>query len=166
MTNAHVVAGVREPRVVGGDGQEYSARLVLFDPDLDVAILYVPGLRLDQLSFDGSGSRRDSAVIAGFPRNGPFTARSARIRDEITARGPNIYDRGSVTRQVFSIFGVVEPGNSGGPLLSPTGDVYGVIFAKSLDDDETGYALTADQVRDDAAAGRTATGRVPTGSCA
>ncbi len=167
MTNAHVVAGVREPRVVyTGEGQEYSARVVLFDPDLDVAVLYVPGLPLDDLSFDGGGSRQDSAVIAGYPRNGPFTARSARIRDEIMARGPNIYEQNTVTREVFSIFGQVEPGNSGGPLLSPAGDVYGVIFAKSLDDDDTGYALTADQVRDDAQAGEDATARIPTGQCA
>ena len=167
MTNAHVVAGVSEPQViVGGDGQELSARVVLFDPQLDVAVLYVPGLPLGSLSFDGTGSRQDSAVVAGFPRNGPFVARSARIRDEITARGPNIYERDTVTRQVFSVYGRVEPGNSGGPLLSPAGDVYGVIFAKSLDDNNTGYALTAEEVTKDAAAGRSATSRVATGACA
>jgi S1-C subfamily serine protease len=167
MTNAHVVSGVREPQViVGGDGQEYSARVVVFDPQLDVAVLYVPGLPLGRLSFDDSGSRGDSAVVAGFPRNGPFIARSARIRNEITARGPNIYEEDTVTRQVFSVYGRVEPGNSGGPLLSPEGDVYGVIFAKSLDDTNTGYALTADEVRSDAGAGRGATARVATGPCA
>lgn len=166
MTNAHVVSGVREPQVIiGGDGQEYSARVVVFDPQLDVAVLYVPGLPVGRLTFDGGGSRGDSAVVAGFPRNGPFVARSARIRDEITARGPNIYEAETVTRQVFSIYGRVEPGNSGGPLLSPEGDVYGVIFAKSLDDDNTGYALTAEEVRGDASAGRDATARVATGPC-
>jgi S1-C subfamily serine protease len=71
-----------------------------------------------------------------------------------------------VTRQVFSVYGRVEPGNSGGPLLSPAGDVYGVIFAKSLDDNNTGYALTAEEVTKDAAAGRSATSRVATGACA
>lgn len=134
MTNAHVVSGVDEPRVLveGDRGAAYSARVVHFDPELDVAVLYVPGLPVSPLIFDDSGSRRDSAVIAGFPRNGPFVARSARIRDEITARGPNIYDRGTVSRQVFSIYGSVEPGNSGGPLLSADGDVYGVIDRKSV----------------------------------
>ena len=71
-----------------------------------------------------------------------------------------------MTRQVFSVYGRVEPGNSGGPLLSPAGDVYGVIFAKSLDDNNTGYALTAEEVTKDAAAGRNATARVGTGPCA
>lgn len=168
MTNAHVVSGVDEPRVlVGGDGGEsYRARVVHYDPDTDVAVLFVPNLPVEPLEFDDSGERRDSAIIAGYPRNGPFVARAARIRDEITARGPDIYDRGAVSRQVFSLYGVVEPGNSGGPLLSMEGGVYGVIFAKSLDDENTGYALTADEVADNAADGRARTDQVDTGSCA
>jgi S1-C subfamily serine protease len=167
MTNAHVVAGVRRPTVqVAGSGAELPARVVLFDPDRDVAVLYVPGMAARALEFDYTGERRDPAVVAGFPRNGPFRADAARIRDELNARGPDIYDSGQVVRQVFSLYAEVEPGNSGGPLLSPTGDVYGVIFAKSLEDARTGYALTAEEVRRDAAAGRRSVERVATGPCA
>jgi len=166
MTNAHVVAGVRRPVVlVGGDGRDVPGRVVVFDPERDVAVLYVPGLRARQLDFDETGKPRDPAVVAGFPRDGPFRADAARIRAEIRARGPDIYDRGQVVREVFSLYARVEPGNSGGPLLSPAGDVYGVIFAKSLEDSSTGYALTADEVAGDAAAGRARTGRVSTGAC-
>jgi S1-C subfamily serine protease len=167
MTNAHVVAGVRRPTVqVGGQGTPLAARVVVFDADRDIAVLYVPSLEAPALDFDYTGERRDPAVVAGFPRNGPFRADAARIRDEINARGPDIYDTGQVVRQVFSLLAEVEPGNSGGPLLSSTGDVYGVIFAKSLEDPNTGYALTADEVRGDAAAGRRSVDRVATGPCA
>jgi len=167
MTNAHVVAGVRRPLVqVDGRGSELPARVVVFDPDRDVAVLYVPGMGAPALDFDYSGKRRDAAVVAGFPHNGPFRADAARIRDEIGARGPDIYDSGQVVRQVFSLYAQVEPGNSGGPLLSPAGDVFGVIFAKSLEDAATGYALTADEVRGDAARGQRSVERVPTGPCA
>jgi S1-C subfamily serine protease len=167
MTNAHVVAGVRRPLVqVGGQGAELPARVVVFDPGRDVAVLYVPGLGAPALDFDFTGDRRDPAVVAGFPRNGPFRADAARIRDEIDARGPDIYDSGQVIRQVFSLYAHVEPGNSGGPLLSSTGDVFGVIFAKSLEDTMTGYALTADEVRTDAARGQRSVERVATGACA
>ena len=71
-----------------------------------------------------------------------------------------------MTREVFSLYATVEPGNSGGPLLSLGGDVYGVIFAKSLDDADTGYALTVDEVRPVARAGRDRTAEVGTGACA
>lgn len=167
MTNAHVVAGVREPKVIlGGDGQRRAARVVVFDPRRDLAVLYVPDLQVEPLAFDTSGGPRDDAVVAGYPNNGPFVAGSARIRDELTAQGPNIYDRGRVSREVFSLFARVEPGNSGGPLLSPRGDVYGIIFAKSLDDRDTGYAVTAEEASSAAVAGRTSTAAVATGGCA
>jgi S1-C subfamily serine protease len=104
--------------------------------------------------------------VSGYPNNGPFVAGAARIRDELLARGPNIYDRGRVSRQVFSLYARVEPGNSGGPLLSPDGDVYGIIFAKSLDDPDTGYAVTADEAAGDARAGSSSTQAVSTGPCA
>ena len=38
---------------------------------------------------------------------------------------------------------MVEPGNSGGPLLSPDGTVYGVVFAAAVGMPDTGFALTA-----------------------
>jgi S1-C subfamily serine protease len=167
MTNAHVVAGVRQPTVqVRGTGRELTGRVVLFDPKRDVAVVYVPDLDVPALNFDGGGSARDNAVVAGFPRNGPFRVDAARIRSEINAQGPDIYQRSTVKRAVFQLLARVQPGNSGGPLLSARGDVYGVIFAKSLEDDTTGYALTAAEVTSDAAVGRDATDRVSTDGCA
>ena len=164
MTNAHVVAGVGDPQViVEGSGRRFGGRVVLFDSRRDIAVLYVPGLQLRALDFDGTANSRDDAVVAGYPNNGPFVARAARIRDELRAQGPNIYDRGRVTREVYSVYARVEPGNSGGPLLSPAGDVYGIIFAKSLDDSNTGYAVTADEASSDARAGASSTSAVSTG---
>lgn len=167
MTNAHVVAGVRNPRVeIEGRGPDLRGRVVHFDAKTDIAVLYVPDLDVRPLKFDRSAEAQDSAVVAGFPRNGPFRVDAARIRSQINARGPDIYQRSTVNREVFSLLARVQPGNSGGPLLSPTGDVYGVIFAKSLDNDTTGYALTTNEVLDNAAAGRNNTDRVNTGGCA
>jgi S1-C subfamily serine protease len=167
LTNAHVVAGVTRPNVrVGGVGNRLPARVVVFDPEHDLAVLYVPDLRAAALDFDAGGGRGDSGVVAGFPQGGPFQLEPARIRDTIQARGPDIYQRNQVTREVFSLYADVEPGNSGGPLLTPAGDVYGVVFAKSLDDPETGYALTADEVAPVVAAGKGRTTETSTESCA
>ena len=103
--------------------------------------------------------------MAGFPGGGSLTVVPARVRGTIDARGQDIYGKGSVVREVYALRAQVRPGNSGGPLLDGTGRVYGVVFASSLEDSDTGYALTADQVADAAATGRTATRPVDTGPC-
>jgi len=166
MTNAHVVAGVTDPTVsVKGTGPKLHGRVVLFDYRRDVAVIYVPDLTAPSLNFDTTGARRDSAIAVGFPLGGDLTLVSARIREEINARGPDIYDNGTVDRDVFSIYSVIEPGNSGGPLLSPRGQVYGVVFAKSVESSNTGYVLTAKEIGVDATDGRDATTRVSTQHC-
>jgi len=164
MTNAHVVAGVGSPQVEV-DGQSYEANVVVFDPEVDIAVLYVPKLTIKPLSFDYTGKADDPAVVLGYPENGPFDSEPARIRSEERLRGPDIYGDRTVTREAFSIWASVRPGNSGGPLLSNKGTVYGVVFAASVEDNRTGYVLTAEQVSDDAKEGATATQEVSTQTC-
>ena len=155
LTNAHVVAGVTENQTVTTvAGQELSAKVVYYDPQVDVAVLYVPGLNLKPLRFAGQASPGDSAVVAGYPLDHDFTAAPARIGDIQNAQGPNIYQNSTVTRQIYEIKAVVESGNSGGPLLSPNGRVDGVVFAAAVGVSDTGFALTAGQVSADANAGR------------
>ncbi|WP_344264224.1 MarP family serine protease [Streptomyces sodiiphilus] len=168
MTNAHVVGGVSEPTVqIGGEGQLYDARVVLYDWERDVAVLDVPQLEAPALNFaDADAVGGDDAIVAGFPESGGFDVRAARVRERFQANGPDIYRRGTVNRDVYSLYALVRQGNSGGPLLTPDGEVYGVIFAKSLDDDNTGYALTYDEVRDTVERGRTAQTPVDSQSCA
>jgi S1-C subfamily serine protease len=149
MTNAHVVAGVDDPEVQI-DGETEVARVVDYDPKLDLAVLAVdtgdiPALDFDVESGDGAGSD-DPVAIVGYPQDGPFDIQPGRIREQQTLRSPDIYGGGTVLRQVFSLRGLVRPGNSGGPLDDPDGDVAGVVFAASVTDPDTGYALTADQV--------------------
>ncbi|MGK5631328.1 MarP family serine protease [Streptomyces sp. URMC 123] len=168
MTNAHVVGGVDEPTVqVGGEGRRYDATVVLYDWERDIAVLDVPALKAPALPFaEGDARSGDDAIVAGFPENGAFDVRAARVRGRIQANGPDIYHRGTVRRDVYSLFATVRQGNSGGPLLTADGQVYGVVFAKSLDDANTGYALTADEVREDIVRGRSAQGPVNTQGCA
>jgi S1-C subfamily serine protease len=168
LTNAHVVAGARSVRIVSdGSGASVGlgARVVLFDPDTDIAVLDVPGLVRTSLAFHGPASRGDPAEAVGYPENGPFTPTAARIAAQQLITGPNIYADATVTRQVYVLRATVRPGNSGGPLLAPDGRVDGVVFAASTTDPGTGYALTARQVRADARAGASATGPVSTQNC-
>ncbi|MFD8826234.1 MarP family serine protease [Streptomyces sp. NPDC059605] len=170
MTNAHVVGGVDEPTVqIGGQGRLYDAKVVLYDWRRDIAVLDVPDLDAKPLKFtDGDGDARtgNDAIVAGFPENGSYDVRAARVRGRIDADGPDIYHRGTVRRDVYSLYATVRQGNSGGPLLTPDGKVYGVVFAKSLDDPDTGYALTADEIRQDIERGRSANQQVDSQGCA
>ncbi|WP_043265411.1 MarP family serine protease [Streptomyces sp. CT34] len=168
MTNAHVVGGVSDPKVqVGGEGLPLNAKVVLYDWERDIAVLDVPHLRAPELKFaTKDAATGNNAIVAGFPENGSYDVRPARIRGRIQANGPDIYHRGTIGRDVYSLYATVRQGNSGGPLLTTKGEVYGVVFAKSLDDSHTGYALTADEVRQDIAKGRRATRQVDTEGCA
>jgi len=166
LTNAHVVAGVTQGPVVNTpDGASYRASVVFYDPQVDIAVLYVPGLNLTPLQFAGAANDGADSVVAGYPLDHPFTAVAARIGDTQSAVGPDIYQTGTVTRQIYEIRGTVEPGNSGGPLLSPSGTVYGVVFAAAVGDPQTGFALTSAEVASDANAGAAQTVPVSTQGC-
>ncbi|MEZ0106182.1 S1-C subfamily serine protease [Catenulispora sp. EB89] len=166
MTNAHVVGGTRSLVVRQSNGRQYAATVVLFDPKRDIAVLDVPSLKASPLNFDLTGKANDSSLVVGYPEDGPFTVDAARIREQITATGADIYSNGNVRRQVFALYAQVQQGNSGGPLLSTDGKVLGVVFAKSLEDKNTGYALTAQEVSSDAAAGAATDVPVNTQACA
>jgi S1-C subfamily serine protease len=164
MTNAHVVAGVDEPEIVT-DTERLPAEVVLYDADLDIAVLDVEGLDVRPLRFTRDAESGDTGAVLGYPENGPFDAEPARIRSEQQLRSPDIYGGGEVLRDVYSLYAQVRPGNSGGPLVSSRGRVYGVIFAASVSDPQTGYALTAEQVAANARAGRRSSDVVDTGPC-
>lgn len=167
ITNAHVVAGVTSEHVrVGGTGRSYDARVIVFDPQRDLAVLSVPGLPAPALRQGSALTRSDGAIVAGFPLDGPYTLGPARVRDVLKATGADIYGNPGVVRQIYSLFAKVEPGNSGGPLLSPNGEVVGIVFAKSLDDNKTGYALTLAEARPVLEAASSSFAPVTTGGCA
>jgi S1-C subfamily serine protease len=166
LTNAHVVAGVTQGPVVSApDGTTYRASVVFYDPQVDVAVLYVPGLDMTPLRFAGQAQDGANAVVAGYPLDHPFTAVPARIGGTQRAVGPDIYQTGQVDRQIYEIRATIEPGNSGGPLLSPAGTVYGVVFAAAVGASDTGFALTSAEVASDANSGAQQTVPVSTQGC-
>ena len=105
-------------------------------------------------------------AILGFPEDGPYDVQPARVRSEQRLRSPNIYGDGAVIRDVLSLRGKVRPGNSGGPVVSSAGEVVGLVFAASLTDSDTGYALTASQLSEAATLGIVGQEAVDTQDCA
>lgn len=166
LTNAHVVAGVTKgPWVSNGQARPVLARVVLFDPQRDVAVLYAPQFNARPLGFAGHARAGGDAIVAGYPRGQPLTAVPARVGDEVAARSPDIYLAGAVIRDIYWIRAGVEPGNSGGPLLAPDGTVYGVVFANSTVQPGYAVALASGEVMPDARAGAAATTPVSTRNC-
>ncbi len=167
MTNAHVVAGTREVQVdVNGD--RLDGTVVVYDPRRDLAVIYVPGLRAPVMPFvEKPAATGASAIVLGYPLDGPYNAQSARVRDVSNITGPDIYDSGNdVTREIYTIKALVRSGNSGGPLIAPNGRVLGVIFAAAADDRNTGFAVTAREAAETADRGTERTRSVRTGDCA
>ncbi len=164
VTNAHVVAGSSTVEVIDHDDRDHDATVVAFDPRRDVAVLRVPDLIAPTLRPGTTLAEGDPAVVAGYPGGGPFTLTVARVRGELTAAGSDIYQHDTVVRDVYSLRAIVRPGDSGGPLFDGGGGVAGMVFARSVTDGDTGYALTLAELRPVlAAAGSTP---VATGVCA
>jgi S1-C subfamily serine protease len=166
MTNAHVVAGTRDVAVETATGR-LDGTVVVYDPERDLAVLYVPGLKAPVLPFvQKPAATGANSIVLGYPLDGPYNAQSARVREVSRITGPDIYDKNDVTREIYTIRSLVQSGNSGGPLVTPTGQVLGVIFAAAADDRSTGFALTAAEAAGVAKTGADSTKGVRTGGCA
>jgi len=164
MTNAHVVAGA-DTVTVAVNGNPYDATVVSYDPSVDIAILAAPNLPAQPLAFaDEPAKTGTDALVMGYPGGGDFQATPARVRETIQLSGPDIYRNATVTREVYTVRATVEQGNSGGPMIDLNGRVLGVVFGAAVDDNDTGFVLTAKEV-----SGQLAkigdTQAVPTGTC-
>ncbi len=166
ITNAHVIAGIRVPSV-NDNGTKRAATPVLFDPDLDLAVLRVPGLDRPAIALAPDDPKRgDTGAALGFPGGGDFTVLPAAVRAVFAAVGRDIYGNGLVTRQVEELQADVRPGSSGGPFVLADGTLGGVVFARSVSTTGVGYALAISEVRPKLTAAVTRTERVSTGACA
>ena len=146
MTNAHVVAGANSV-TVEASGNPYDATVVSYDPSVDIAILSVPNLPPGPLAFANTPvTSGTEAIVMGYPGGGGFVATPARIRELIELSGPDIYRNATVNREVYTVRASVEQGNSGGPLIDLNGQVLGVVFGAAVDDNDTGFVLTAKEV--------------------
>jgi len=107
----------------------------------------------------------DNALVLGYPGGGPYTASAARVREVLNLNGPDIYKAGTTQREVYTVRGSIRQGNSGGPMVDDQGRVLGVVFGAAVDDSDTGFVLTAQEVSRQLNAAASASTPVPTGAC-
>jgi S1-C subfamily serine protease len=166
VTNAHVVAGADRVQVERPDGRTFAATVVVFNPEIDVAVLRVPGIGLPALTLiQQDPARSTTGAVIGYPGGGGEQVVPAAVRGTETAQGRDIYGDGLVTRRIEVLAAHVIPGNSGGPVVDRDGDVIGVVFAASTVDPTEGYALTVGQVIDQIDAGKHSTAPTSTSNC-
>ncbi len=165
VTNAHVVAGVTNPKVYDANGT-HDARVVLFDAKYDIAVLVVDGLSGKPLPLSTPPLEIDAAaIIIGYPGGGELKAQTAIILDRINALGRDIYGQSKTIRNVYVMQTAVIPGNSGGPILDKQGRVVGVVFGTSTSYNNVGYGLSLPQIIDELNAAKSATRSISTGAC-
>jgi S1-C subfamily serine protease len=163
VTNAHVVAGQHDTTVQAqGTGTAYGARAVAFDAHNDIAVLSVPGLPGPALPIAADPPPGAAGAVLGFPLDGPYRVRAARLGQTLSAISQDAYGRGPVRRRITTFRGIVRPGNSGGPVVDGSGRVLTTVFASARRRGRSGYGVPSSIV---ARAVQTAAGAVSTGPC-
>jgi S1-C subfamily serine protease len=169
VTNAHVVAGQEDTGVqVRGDGERLPVGVVAFDPRNDIAVLRVDGLPgVPSLPLAPDPQRGQAAAVLGFPRNGPYDVRGARLGTTREVLSEDAYGDGPVTRAITTFRATVRPGNSGGPVVDADGRVLATVFATARSGSpHTGYGVPDDVVAPLLQEAVGQTGTVSTGPCA
>jgi len=168
VTNAHVVAGAnrRGVRVATATGRLTDATVVMFDPDLDVALLHAPGLDVPALRFAARDPERGAiGATLGYPGGGALTIVPAAVTGAYPAIGRDIYGASTVRRDILELRADVDRGDSGGPFMLEDSTVGGLVFAEARTNDEVGYALTPTAVATRVAPSVGRSGSVATGDC-
>jgi hypothetical protein len=162
VTNAHVVAGQDDTRVLlRGREPGMKATAVAFDPKNDLAVLRVDGLGAKPLPIASNPRAGTSAAVLGFPHNGPYDVRAARLGDTRSTVTQDAYGRGPVQRLIVSLRGVVRSGNSGGPMVDGKGRVVATIFAATTNGPRGGYGVPNSVVKRVLAGAREAVSTAP-----
>lgn len=165
VTNAHVVAGVTTPIVELPGRSAREGTIVYFDPIVDLAVIAVTDLDAAVIPVVDTLAPGTPGVVQGYPFGGPFTMIGAEVLSVGTVPVPDIYSGAASLREVYALAATVQPGNSGGPLLTANGDAAGVVFARAEDDPDRGYAMTTAELAPVVAQASALSAAVDSGRC-
>ncbi len=125
LSNNHVVEGCAEVKVTEGD-HSTPAKVLATDPDLDLALVQLPHPVATAVVFRENSPRLgETVVVMGYPLSGLLTS-DAVVTTGIVSALAGMRD----DKHKLQISAPVQPGNSGGPLLDPSGHLVGVVVSK------------------------------------
>lgn len=141
VTNAHVVEGSTEVILATYGGEQYEATVYVFDNDVDVAILIVPGASFEALSLANLDNIKigDDIYTIGAPNSMTYTL----TKGVISAK-----ERVIRRHTYIQIDAAINAGNSGGPLLNDSGEVLGINTLKMSDSEGIGLSIPISAVCD------------------
>ncbi|HEV3496297.1 MAG TPA: trypsin-like peptidase domain-containing protein [Actinomycetes bacterium] len=164
VTNAHVVAGMTTPpQVLRPDGRTFPAQVQLFDPDRDLAVLAVPGLSQPGLPLAPAVVGENAAVYGHPLGQRALEVSPARVMRRVNVDIGDIYEEPSGPRQLLVLNSVLDPGDSGAPVVNSAGQVIGVAFAVANLRRATAFAVASEELASVLAQPRS--GPVSTGPC-
>ncbi len=146
VTNAHVVDGADELKVVLNDRREFEAELVAEDEEIDLAVLRIDtnGERLSSLRFQDDSDTEIGDIVLAI--GNPFGVGQTVTSGIVSALGrTNVTDISSFIQTDAA----VNPGNSGGALVNLDGELIGIntaIFSRSGGSNGIGFAIPAELV--------------------
>lgn len=125
LTNAHVVTGAAKVRATFADGQVLDAALVGADPDTDSAVLRLSGNGLPHAELGSSANLRVGQLVAAI--GNPLGFQCTVTAGIVSALGRTLRTpSGRMIESVIQTDAPLNPGNSGGPLVSGVGRVVGI----------------------------------------
>ncbi len=141
VTAAHVVAGSDRVTVLGADGTESTAEVVLFDPDLDVAVLRLAA-SLEPVAplRTAPPERGETGVVATVDPDGAIELLEVEVLRDVIVRTTDIYRASDVERPGVEIAGALEPGDSGAMVHLPGGGA-GIVWSRSTTDPDRAWAV-------------------------